>query len=40
LKATTQHFSAHDSRPVAKGAYTIELVNAGKTIETGKLIVE
>ena len=30
----------YDTRQVAKGAYTVELVNAGKTVETGKLMVE
>jgi hypothetical protein len=30
----------YDTRQVAKGAYTVELVNAGKTVETGKLVVE
>jgi hypothetical protein len=30
----------YDTRPVAKGVYTVELVNNGKTIEHGKLIVQ
>ncbi|MBS1568602.1 MAG: delta-60 repeat domain-containing protein [Bacteroidetes bacterium] len=30
----------YDTRQVAKGAYTVELVNAGKTVEAGKLVVE
>ncbi|MBS1568603.1 MAG: T9SS type A sorting domain-containing protein [Bacteroidetes bacterium] len=30
----------YDTRNMAKGAYTVELVNAGKTVETGKLMVE
>jgi hypothetical protein len=30
----------YDTRQVSKGAYTVELVNAGKTVEAGKLVVE
>jgi hypothetical protein len=30
----------YDIRPVAKGAYTVELVNGGRTVKTGKLAVE
>ncbi|MCI1753316.1 MAG: T9SS type A sorting domain-containing protein [Flavobacteriales bacterium] len=30
----------YDTRQVGKGVYTVELVNGGRTVESGKLIVE
>ncbi|MBS1570191.1 MAG: T9SS type A sorting domain-containing protein, partial [Bacteroidetes bacterium] len=36
----TEGQPVYDTRQVAKGAYTVELVNAGKTVETGKLLIQ